>query len=183
MARMSPRELLEQKKADGRLPADFDVEAALTSTRARPLYVQAGKPVPAAPARAPQGPALPRGQKDVVVAHRGKPVDLRVMAARIKSLADEGVAETAVALEALADRLEALTARIALVQAGLTALEAATGAAAGRLQELNALPAPPEGSAVPDMWAPPAEEQAKPYFPTEVPMRRPATNDPETQVA
>ena len=194
--RMSPRELLEQKKAEGRLPPGFDIEAALTSSKARPQFLPAGKAIPPEPPRAAQRsqqPALPRGRKDVAIAHRGgkPPVDLHAMAARITGLAGEGVAEAAAALEVLATRLDELTARIGQVQAGLTALEAVTATAAGRLQALNhiepqVLPAPAEGVPVPDMWAPPEPEpeaeEKKPYFPTEVPMR-PKANDPETQVA
>lgn len=179
MAKMTPRELLERRKAEGKLPPDYDIEAALTSSKARPVYVQVGKPMPPKAPQAPQGTALPRGQKDVVVAHRGKPVDLRVMAARISALAEEGTAEAATAIEAMAVRLESLASRIGEIQAGLTALEAATATAAGRLAAQNEIapqpdtpPAPAE-AAVPDMWAPPEEQEQKQFFPLEVPMRRP----------
>lgn len=137
--RISRAELLEQKRQQGKLPAEY-LDGLGAPEPARVAPTTSGR-VTAGHMRAPRQPeGAPRKPLEVDSGGMGGRVEdqLRVLAARINSIAGGSTSDAEAAVAALSSRLVALAGEVKTLQSGLTELESALAVARARMDAANA---------------------------------------------
>lgn len=137
--RISRAELLEQKRAEGKLPAEY-LNGAGAAEPARSAPTTSGR-VTAGHMRAPRAlEGAPRKPLEVDSGGLGGRVEdqLRVLAARVNSIAGGATSDAEAAVAALSSRLASLGQEVKALQSGLTELESALAVARARMDAANA---------------------------------------------